>query len=39
MMPIASKFIEYKAKDGGDDNGEDGQPDDGVKTTAKSTSQ
>ena len=34
-MPKASKFIEDKAEDGGDNNGEDSQHDDGVKTAAK----
>ena len=34
-MPKASKFIEDEAKDGRDDNGEDGQHDDGVETAAK----
>ena len=34
-MPNTSKFIEDKTKEGGDDNGEDGQHNDGVETAAK----
>ena len=34
-MPKASRFIGDKAKDGGGDNGKDGQPINGVETAAK----
>ena len=34
-MPKASRFIRDKAEDGIGDNGEDGQPNDGIDTAAK----